>query len=120
MSILGLDIQLETVLIGIIAGLAYAVLAAGIVLVYRATGVVNFAQGEMATFTTYGVWQLSAWGVPIWGAIAVVIPVAFVLGVVVFAVAVRPVAGRSDLTIVTLTLGLALGFNEAAAGSRSH
>ncbi len=49
---------------GLSSGAIYASLALALVLIYRATRIVNFAQGEMATFTAYLAWQLGEWGVP--------------------------------------------------------
>ena len=49
-ELLGLEIGQQSIVIGIIAGLTYAALAAGFVLIYRSTGVLNFAHGEMGFF----------------------------------------------------------------------
>ena len=53
---------LQQVVDGLAAGAIYAALALALVLVHRATRIVNFAQGEMATFSVYVCWQMTAWG----------------------------------------------------------
>src|SRR5439155_639370 len=58
----------EQVVGGLATGGVFASLAVALVLIYRATEVINFAQGEMAMFSTYIAWQLIDWGLPYWGA----------------------------------------------------
>jgi branched-chain amino acid transport system permease protein len=108
----GADMQLflQQIVEGLASGAIYASLALALVLVYRATRVVNFAQGEMATFTAYLVWQLSEWGVPFWIAFAVVAVASFALGALVFRLAIRPVMNASDHTMVVICIGLFVGF----------
>jgi branched-chain amino acid transport system permease protein len=57
----------QQVVSGLASGSIYAALALAIVIIYRSTGVVNFAQGEMATFTTFIAWTLVDHGVGYWG-----------------------------------------------------
>jgi branched-chain amino acid transport system permease protein len=68
---------------GLATGGIYASLALGIVLIYRSTRVINFAQGEMATFSTFVAWQLIHWGVSFWGAFFLTLGISFVGGVAV-------------------------------------
>jgi branched-chain amino acid transport system permease protein len=91
---------------GLSSGAIYASLALAIVLIYRSTGVVNFAQGELATFTTFIAWELVERGIPYWGAFALTLVIAFVIGVVLERVVIRPVEGRSVVAVVILTIGL--------------
>ncbi len=95
---------------GLASGAIYASLALALVLVYRATRVVNFAQGEMATFTAYLAWQLHEWGVPFVLSLIIVAPLSFVLGALVFRLAIRPVMTAPDHTIVVICIGLFVGF----------
>ena len=61
---------LQQVVSGLASGAIFASLALALVLIYRATDVVNFSQGEMATFTTYVAWSLMNHGVSYWPAFA--------------------------------------------------
>jgi branched-chain amino acid transport system permease protein len=96
---------------GIRSGAVYAGLALAIVIIYRTTRVINFAQGEMATFTTFICWSLMNHGLSFWGAFPIVLAIAFFGGVVIERTLIRPVENASVLTIVIITLGLALVLN---------
>jgi branched-chain amino acid transport system permease protein len=104
----------QQVVSGLSTGGIYASLALALVLVYRSSGVVNFAQGEMATFTTYIAWSLMH-HMSYWPAFVLTCVIAFAGGVAVERVVIRPVERASVLTIVIVTLGLALIFNGASA-----
>jgi branched-chain amino acid transport system permease protein len=92
---------------GLANGGIYASLAVALVLIYRATEVINFAQGALATFATYVAWQLMAWGLSYWPAFACTLGIAFVGGFAVELVAIRPVERRgSVLTVVIAAIGL--------------
>jgi branched-chain amino acid transport system permease protein len=105
---------LQQVVIGLSSGAIYGLLALALVIIHRATGVVNFAQGEMAMFTTFIAWQLVQWGVPYWVAFFATIGIAFALGVALQRTLIRPLEGAPLLTIVIATLGLLLIFNGLA------
>jgi branched-chain amino acid transport system permease protein len=102
---------LQQVTSGLASGAIYASLALAIVLVYRTTDIVNFSQGEMATFTTYIAWTLMDNGMSYWPAFALTLLVAFAGGVTIERVLIRPVEGRSPLVIVIVTIGLLIGLN---------
>jgi branched-chain amino acid transport system permease protein len=105
-----MHLLLQQILDGLAAGAIYAALALALVLIYGATRIVNFGQGEMATFCTYLAWQLAQWGVPLPLALALGGVAAFALGVGVFQAVVRPVSRASVETVVVVTLGLFLFF----------
>jgi len=63
-----MDALLFQVLAGLATGGIYASLALALVMIYQATHLVNFAQGEMAMFTTYLAWSLISAGMPYWAA----------------------------------------------------
>jgi branched-chain amino acid transport system permease protein len=84
------------------------------VLIYRAMGIINFAQGEMAMFTTYIAWQLVTLGLPIWAAFGITVVIAFVGGVALERIVIRPVERAPELTLVIVTLGLFITFNGLA------
>jgi branched-chain amino acid transport system permease protein len=105
----------QQVVAGLGSGAIYAALALALVLIHRATGVINFAQGEMAMFTTYVAWTLTAnHGWSYWPAFVATLVFAFVLGVGIQRVVINPVANASVLTIVIMTIGLVLTFNGLA------
>ena len=96
---------------GVRDGGIYASLALAIVIIYRSTRVINFAQGEMATFTTFVAWSLMDHGLSFWAAFPIVLAIAFAGGVAIERVVIRPVEQAPTLTIVIVTLGLALLLN---------
>jgi branched-chain amino acid transport system permease protein len=96
---------------GLAAGAIYASLALALVLIYQTTNVVNFAQGEMATFTTYIAWTLMHHGVAYWPAFVLTLLIAFGGGVTVERVLIRPVEHRPEIVIVILTIGLFIAIN---------
>jgi branched-chain amino acid transport system permease protein len=104
----------QQIVSGLATGSIFASVALALVLIYRAMGIINFAQGEMAMFTTYVAWQLVAVGVPIWGAFAITIAVAFIGGVALERIVIRPVERAPELTMVIVTLGLFITFNGLA------
>jgi branched-chain amino acid transport system permease protein len=91
---------------GIALGSVYGSLALALVLVYRATRVVNFAQGELAMLTTYIAYQLIQWGLSYWEAFFATLGIAFVLGTVLEVTLIRPVLHRSVIAAVIVTVGL--------------
>ena len=99
---------------GLATGSIFASVALALVLIYRAMGIINFAQGEMAMFTTYIAWQLVTLGFPMWAAFAITILVAFVGGVALERIVIRPVERAPELTLVIVTLGLFITFNGLA------
>jgi branched-chain amino acid transport system permease protein len=96
---------------GLSDGSVYALLALGIVIIYRGTGHLNFAQGEVALFCTYVVYQLGEWGVPIGLALVLGMIVGFALGVTTEVALVRPVAKKSAFAVFIVTIGLFQGLN---------
>jgi branched-chain amino acid transport system permease protein len=96
---------------GIGNGVVYASVALALVLIYRTTGLLNFAQGEMALLCVYLCWKLSE-SMPIGAAMAATVVIGFVGGALVERVLIRPVENsRSPLSVVIVTLGLFLAIN---------
>ncbi|MDX6514152.1 MAG: branched-chain amino acid transport system permease protein [Gaiellaceae bacterium] len=102
---------LQQVVAGLASGGVYGSLALALVLIYRSTRVINFAQGEMATCSTYIAWSLLNHGMPYWAAFFLTLAISFVGGVAIERIVIRPVEGASVLTNVIITLGLALLVN---------
>src|SRR5512133_3421860 len=63
-----MELLLQQVLAGLATGAIYASMALAVVMIYQAIDHLNFAQGEMAMFSTFLAWQLMQWGWPYWGA----------------------------------------------------
>ncbi len=109
---------METFLHQVMAGLAtggiYASVALALVMIYQATHHVNFAQGELAMFSTYIAWTMIEHGVPYWIAFFLTVIVAFVLGVLVERIIVRPVEQAPVLSVVVVFIGLLVIFNSLA------
>src|SRR5947207_13790315 len=106
-----MDEFLQQVLSGIAAGGIYASLALALVLIYNAMGLVNFAQGEMAMFATFLAFTLIGRGISYWIALPVTIAIAFIGGIVIQRIVIRPVERAPVLTLVIVTLGLATLIN---------
>src|SRR3954462_4943970 len=107
---------LNLTLSGVSNGMIYAAVALALVMIWRATRIVNFAQGAMLMFTTFIAWDLAQQhGVNYWVALAVAMASGFVLGGVSERVLVRPVENGPPLNAVIVTLGLLI-FLEALAG----
>jgi branched-chain amino acid transport system permease protein len=104
----------ETLIDGIATGSIYAALALALVLIYRSTGIVNFAQGEMAMFSTFVAWGLTQAGIAVGFAILITLALSFVGGMVIERVLIRPVEGGHELTLVVVTLGLFIFVNGLA------
>ena len=120
-----MELFLQQVMTGLATGSVYGLVALAIVLIYRSTDVINFAQGEMAMFTTFFAWMLidgSFLGFHIhplhfWIAFALTLVFAATMGALLERIVIRPVEGRPILTIVIVTLGLFSIFNNLATWS---
>lgn len=99
------------ILSGIATGSIYASLALALVMIYQATHHVNFAQGEMATLSTYLAYTMIAAGVPFWLAFTATVGFSFVIGAAVERILMRPMANVSALTSVGVFIGLLLIVN---------
>jgi len=96
----------ELTIEGLSIGSVYGALALALVLVYRATHVINFAQGELAMLTTYIAYELMVHGLSYWEAFAATLAIAFALGTVLQVTLIRPVQHRSVIAVVIITVGL--------------
>ena len=109
---------MEAVMLQVLAGLAtggiYASLALALVMIYQATHLVNFAQGEMAMFATYIAWSLVNAGMGYWQAFLLTVLIAFVLGVLIERVVIRPVENAPVLAVVVVFIGLLVILNSVA------
>jgi branched-chain amino acid transport system permease protein len=94
---------------GLVSGAAYGMIAMGFALIYKATGVVNFAQGELVMLTAYVAFALAnSLNLGFWPLLAVTIPVAMAIGLALERIFIRPMLGEPLFAIVMVTIGLAV------------
>ena len=109
-----MDGLLHQVLAGLATGGIYASVALAMVMIYQATHLLNFAQGEMAMFSTYMAWAMINAGVPYWIAFLFTVALSFALGVLIQHVVLRAVRGPTVLSLVVVFIGLLVIFNSLA------
>ncbi|MGD9755291.1 MAG: branched-chain amino acid ABC transporter permease [Acidimicrobiia bacterium] len=98
-------------------GAAYALTAIAVVLIYQATGLINFTQANLSMFGAYIAWQFAVgWGLPVWVGIGVACAVMAVVGAGIERTLIRPLNARDDLPIVLITFGLAAVLESLAGG----
>ncbi|XRQ08643.1 branched-chain amino acid ABC transporter permease [Actinomadura welshii] len=106
---------IQQIVDGLTSGALYAAMALSLVLVYRASGFLNFAQGEMATFGAFFTWQLTAWGLGLHLALGIAVLASFAGGALMERTLIRPLAARaSHLALIIITLGVMLILLNAA------
>ena len=105
---------LQQVFSGLATGSIYASIALALVMIYRSTDLVNFAQGEMAMFSTYIAWTLVNAGLPFWAAFVLTLVASFLGGMTIERILIRPVENAPVLAAVVVTIGLLLIFNALA------
>ena len=115
-----MDLLLHQVLSGLATGGIYASVALALVMIYQATHLVNFAQGEMAMFATYIAWSLMQAGVPYWGAFFITVAASFVGGVLLERIVIQPVENAPILSVVIVFIGLLVIFNSVAGWIYSY
>jgi branched-chain amino acid transport system permease protein len=101
----------QHVVSGLAAGGIYALLALALVLIHRATGVVNFAQGATATLSAYVCWTLTAHGWAFWPAFATTVALAFAGGAGLRSVVLKPLQDGPVVAIMVLTVGLLIAID---------
>lgn len=115
-----MDLLFHQVLSGLATGGIYASVALALVMIYQATHLVNFAQGEIAMFATYLAWTLIQAGMPYWGAFFLTVVIAFIGGVVLERVVIQPVESAPILSVVIVFIGLLVIFNSVAGWIYSY
>jgi branched-chain amino acid transport system permease protein len=113
------DLLVQTLWEGLVSGMLYALIALGFVLIYKASGVFNFAQGIMVVFAALTLVGLHEMGVPALLALVVTIGVMFVLALVIERLVLRPLVNRPDLILFMATFGVTyflIGFGEFVFG----
>ncbi|HUQ25242.1 MAG TPA: branched-chain amino acid ABC transporter permease [Burkholderiales bacterium] len=114
---------IEVVAGGLLAGVMYALVALGFVLIYKASGVFNFAQGSMVFFAALTFVSLTERGWNFWLALAVTLAVMIVLGMLIERIVLRPLINQPPITLLMATIGLTFvleGLSQLAFGSQPH
>jgi branched-chain amino acid transport system permease protein len=109
-----MEALLHQVLSGLATGGIYASLALALVMIYQSTNHINFAQGEMAMFSTYLAWAMINAGIAYWWAFLLTVAVSFIAGVVIERVIIRPVENAPVLSVVVVFIALLVIFNSIA------
>ncbi|WLS06167.1 branched-chain amino acid ABC transporter permease [Shinella oryzae] len=111
-----MNMFLETLIGGLLAGTMYSLVAIGFVLIYKASGVFNYAQGSLLLFGALTFVTLTDQGVPALGAIAVTIALLIVTAIAIEKLLLRPLTNRSPMTLFMATLGLSYVVEGVAQG----
>jgi branched-chain amino acid transport system permease protein len=108
---------------GLLAGVMYALVALGFVLIYKASGVFNFAQGSMVFFAALTFVSLVERGWNFWLALVVTLAVMVLLGIAIERVVLRPLVNQPPITLFMATIGLTFvleGLSQLVWGSQPH
>jgi branched-chain amino acid transport system permease protein len=110
-----MELFLQQVIAGLSTGGIYACMALAIVMIYQAIDQLNFAQGEMAMFSTFIAWQLLQWGLPYWVAFFLTIAISFLVGIVIERVVFKPLKSAPVLSHIVVFIAL-FGILNSGAG----
>ncbi|UNK40444.1 branched-chain amino acid ABC transporter permease (plasmid) [Shinella sp. H4-D48] len=111
-----MNMFLETLIGGLLAGTMYSLVAIGFVLIYKASGVFNYAQGSLLLFGALTFVTLTDQGVPALGAIALTIALLILTAIAIEKLLLRPLTNRSPMTLFMATLGLSYVVEGVAQG----
>ena len=113
---------IEVILNGLMTGVMYSLVALGFVLIFKASGIFNYAQGVMALFAALTLVGLHEMGVPPWVSVALTLGVMFLLAVSIERIVLRPLVGQPDIILFMATIGITLfliGFGEIIFGGEN-
>src|ERR1043166_970615 len=105
-AVMNWELLLHQVLAGLATGGIYACIALAVVMIYQAIDHLNFAQGEMAMFSTFIAWQLIAWGCPYWVAFVLTIALSFVGGLAIERIVFKPIHDPPVLSHIVVFIAL--------------
>jgi branched-chain amino acid transport system permease protein len=108
-----MQLLLQQVLAGLATGAIYAIMALAVVMIFQAIDHLNFAQGEMATFSTFIAWQMIHWGWSYWAAFGATIAISFVGGIAIDRILFRPVRNAPILSQLVAFIALFSILNSA-------
>ncbi|HEX3860585.1 MAG TPA: branched-chain amino acid ABC transporter permease [Stellaceae bacterium] len=109
-----MELLLQQVMAGLATGAIYACMALSVVMIYQAIDHLNFAQGEMAMFSTFIAWQAMAWGLPYWLAFIISVVLSFIGGVLIERVLFRPIHNAPVLSNLVAFIALFSILNSSA------
>lgn len=109
-----MELFLQQIVAGISTGAIYACMALSVVMIYQAIHHLNFAQGEMAMFSTYIAWQAMVWGIPWFLAFPIAIAISFAGGFVIERVVFKPIQNAPVLSHIVVFIALFSIFNSLA------
>ena len=111
---------LQQIASGIAMGGIYACLGLALVMIYQSTHHINFAQGEMAMFSTFIAFLLLKAGLPYWAAALVTLAFGFVAGFLIERLLLRPLGDVPELSVIVVFIGLLIGINSLAGWVFGH
>ena len=114
---------LEVLVAGLLSGVMYSLVALGFVLIYKTSGVFNFAQGAQLLFAALTFVSLNERGIPMWGAFAISLAIMVLVGILIERVVLRPLVAQTQMTLFMATIGLAYiieGAAQLAWGTEVH
>jgi branched-chain amino acid transport system permease protein len=120
---MNLSFVIEVTLGGLLAGVMYSLVALGFVLIYKASGVFNYAQGSMVLFAALSFVGLLEFGMPIWLAVLLTIAIMVALAYLVERLVLRPLVNQEQITLFMATIGVSFfldGFGQEVWGSNVH
>jgi branched-chain amino acid transport system permease protein len=113
------DLLVQTLWDGLVGGVLYSLIALGFVLIFKASGVFNFAQGIMVVFAALTLVGLNERGIPAFVALGLTVVIMLLLAVLVERLVLRPLVNQSDFILFMATFGLTyflIGFGELVFG----
>jgi len=105
---------LEVLVAGLLSGIMYSLVALGFVLIYKTSGVFNFAQGAQLLFAALTFVSLNERGIPMWGAFAISLAIMVFVGILIERVVLRPLVAQTQMTLFMATIGLSFIIEGAA------
>src|ERR1700722_1175896 len=109
-----MELFFQQVIAGIASGAIYACIALALVMIYRAIGHINFAQGEMAMVSTFLAWQFMQWGLSYWIAFLAAMGISFAGGILIDRAIFKPIRNAQVLTQIVMFVGLMSVLNSVA------
>jgi branched-chain amino acid transport system permease protein len=114
---------LEVLISGLLSGVMYSLVALGFVLIYKASGVFNFAQGAMVFYAALTFVNIVEYGAPYWVAFPLTLAAMVVLGLLTERIVLRPLVNQPQITLFMATIGLTFfieGMAQLLGGSTVH
>src|SRR5262245_16448799 len=109
-----MELLVQQILSGLASGAIYALMALAVVVIYQTIHHLNFAQGEMAMFSTFVAWQFMDWGVPYWPAFVLTVALSFVGGLAIERIVFKPLVNAPELAHIAVFIALYAIFNSLA------